>query len=253
MQSELTQPLTPKLPIKFYLAASVFRKDFVIDQVQRLEDLGFQCSFDWASAYVPGVDVSAKEIEAVVNSDFLILIPGDTRGCHVEYGAALAAKKLGKQIKTIIISIDPMPAPIPFYGQSDHEADELATRIYATKLDCSDAFAEYVCFVMLNLLQKDVKFFASKVFDIYQKYRVLDGINTRSHNPEKTFKSLQPVLNFVSDFISLAEQKTVLNKRSKTRLKAYLKGELTELQFPKNSKGFYSFELKWLSKEIDLL
>lgn len=86
--------------MNFYVASSFKNKDQVRNLSSRLKLEGFYHTFDWTqnerSASLEALStIGEEEKEAIIQSDFLVIILPAGKGSHVELGIALG---LGKRI-----------------------------------------------------------------------------------------------------------------------------------------------------------
>lgn len=83
---------------KFYVASSFKNKDTVRIVCQHLKNKGFIQTYDWtinerASTIEKPENIGQEEREAVLESDFLIVILPAGKGSHIELGIALGQRK----------------------------------------------------------------------------------------------------------------------------------------------------------------
>lgn len=83
---------------KFYVASSFKNKDTVRFVCQHLKNKGFIQTYDWtinerASTIENLENIGYEEREAVLESDFLIVILPAGKGSHIELGIALGQRK----------------------------------------------------------------------------------------------------------------------------------------------------------------
>lgn len=83
---------------KFYVASSFKNKDTVRFVCQHLKNKGFIQTYDWtinerASTIDELKNIGYEEREAVLESDFLIVILPAGKGSHIELGIALGQRK----------------------------------------------------------------------------------------------------------------------------------------------------------------
>jgi predicted Rossmann-fold nucleotide-binding protein len=86
--------------MKFYIASSFKNINSVREMADQLKYRGFTHTYDWtindrASTLVEMKEIGHKEKEAVMKSDFVIIILPGGKGTHIELGIALG---LGKRI-----------------------------------------------------------------------------------------------------------------------------------------------------------
>ena len=95
--------------MKFYIAGKFEEVDIIHKLFDRVRAAGHVISYDWtthikAKPYIENVSLirgyAANEIQAILDSDVFIYLTHE-RGTtlHMEYGAALAKKKMGGNIK----------------------------------------------------------------------------------------------------------------------------------------------------------
>lgn len=84
--------------MKFYVASSFINKEQVRYVNQKLIDYGFIHTYDWtknnrASTLSKLEDIGVKEKNAVMGSDFVVVLLPGGKGSHIELGLALAGDK----------------------------------------------------------------------------------------------------------------------------------------------------------------
>ena len=82
--------------MKYYVATSIFTPERHREVVAAMEELGHELTYDWTvsgQVYEEGEprmqEVAKKEIDAVAESDFLVVFLPGGRGTHAELGAGL--------------------------------------------------------------------------------------------------------------------------------------------------------------------
>ncbi|TKC18946.1 nucleoside 2-deoxyribosyltransferase [Robertmurraya kyonggiensis] len=83
---------------KFYIASGLQNKDMVRFVSQRLKEMGFIHTYDWtqneqAATFEELREIGQKEKNAVLESDFLIVLLPGGKGTHIEFGIALGHGK----------------------------------------------------------------------------------------------------------------------------------------------------------------
>lgn len=109
---------------KFYLAGKFTHKDTCNEKIQLLEDLGFINTWNWTQVEKHNVDhetmgyYAVKDIDGVVNADFLVVIIDDKdyayRGTFTEIGAALA-----KKIPIYMFTPHDLDPTVPIYPRTN--------------------------------------------------------------------------------------------------------------------------------------
>lgn len=89
---------------RFYIASTLNNKENVQIVSERLKQEGFIHTYDWTqNKHLTSLDqlreVGMKELEAVKNSDFVVVLLPAGKGSHVELGIAI-----GNGIKTYLYS-----------------------------------------------------------------------------------------------------------------------------------------------------
>ena len=87
-----------ELYMKFYVASSFINKEQVRYVNQKLIDFGFIHTYDWtknnrASTLSELENIGVKEKNAVIDSDFVVILLPGGKGSHIELGLALASDK----------------------------------------------------------------------------------------------------------------------------------------------------------------
>lgn len=83
--------------MRFYVAGRLTNDERVSRMIRALEAEGHECAYDWTAhgslQHDPSrwPEVAEKELQGVIDSDFVIVFPG-ARGTHVELGAALTLR-----------------------------------------------------------------------------------------------------------------------------------------------------------------
>jgi nucleoside 2-deoxyribosyltransferase len=85
---------------KFYIASGFANKELVAKTAATFKTVGFLHTYDWtknekASTTEVLKEIGTAEMQAVLNSDFVMIILPGGKGTHVELGIALAS---GKQV-----------------------------------------------------------------------------------------------------------------------------------------------------------
>lgn len=232
LMSQKQEPLS--LPIKFYAASSLIYAPVVKNVVEQLENKGFKCAFDWTAFVDSKKNVSKQEIRAIAKSDFLIFFTGATRGCNIEFGASLMAKELGKNIKVIRVPFEYFASSevlpnIPFYEESDSVVDLNALSAFNDYApdgsELNDGLVNYLVFEMLSHYAQDLTFLRNKICEIRANELAKDSEFGLGLSKASIQKSLDPVVQFLRDYITLAIQNKVLNEDSLSvpKFMAYLK------------------------------
>ena len=86
--------------VNFYIASSFNNIEKVRELSNRLKTKGYVHSYDWtqnerANSFEALSSIGTKEKEAVINSDFFVILLPAGKGSHIELGIALG---LGKRI-----------------------------------------------------------------------------------------------------------------------------------------------------------
>ncbi|WNQ11113.1 nucleoside 2-deoxyribosyltransferase [Paenibacillus aurantius] len=86
--------------MKFYVASSFKNMESVQEVARRLQDRGYRQTYDWTvnqdvTTIEQLKDIGEKEKNAVMESDFIVVIIPAGKGSHVELGIALG---LGKKV-----------------------------------------------------------------------------------------------------------------------------------------------------------
>ncbi|WP_240948473.1 nucleoside 2-deoxyribosyltransferase [Bacillus sp. RO1] len=124
---------------KFYIASSLSNIEKVREVSKRLKDKGFIHTYDWtkngrASTLEDLKEIGEKELSAVLEADFLIVLLPGGKGSHIEFGIALGQGK-----KIFLFSenddIENIETTSTFYHLDNVEkiigtVEELVTRIY---------------------------------------------------------------------------------------------------------------------------
>lgn len=84
--------------MNFYIASSFKNINQVKELTARLQSKGFLNSYDWtqnerATSYEALEQIGEQELEAVANSDFLVILLPAGKGSHIEFGIALGLRK----------------------------------------------------------------------------------------------------------------------------------------------------------------
>jgi nucleoside 2-deoxyribosyltransferase len=83
---------------KFYIASSLINIEKVREVSKRLKDKGFIHTYDWtqnerAATLEDLKEIGEKELVAVLEADFLIVLLPGGKGSHIEFGIALGQGK----------------------------------------------------------------------------------------------------------------------------------------------------------------
>ncbi|KPB03273.1 nucleoside 2-deoxyribosyltransferase [Bacillus sp. CHD6a] len=83
---------------KFYIASSLGNIEKVREVSKRLKDKGFIHTYDWtknerAATLKELKEIGEKELIAVLEADFLIVLLPGGKGSHIEFGIALGQGK----------------------------------------------------------------------------------------------------------------------------------------------------------------
>ncbi|MEA3319659.1 MAG: nucleoside 2-deoxyribosyltransferase [Bacillota bacterium] len=83
---------------KFYIASSLSNIEKVREVSKRLKDKGFIHTYDWtknerAATLEDLKEIGEKELVAVLEADFLIVLLPGGKGSHIEFGIALGQGK----------------------------------------------------------------------------------------------------------------------------------------------------------------
>lgn len=111
---ELKKPEPPPA-LKFYLATGLDNSRQAAEVIYSLENAGMHCTFNWVQHGSESTECARQEIEAIKTADVLVWIPWNSRGNHIEYGAALAS---GTPV--VMFTEELRMRNIPFYGLITH-------------------------------------------------------------------------------------------------------------------------------------
>lgn len=83
---------------KYYIASSFTNIDKVREVSRLLQDIGFIQTYDWtrnerAATLEDLKEIGSKELSAVLEADFLIVLLPAGKGSHIEFGIALGQGK----------------------------------------------------------------------------------------------------------------------------------------------------------------